>query len=119
MAEATRVELVEVVNQLRTELNAAVAQAAGERLQFELGPIELTLSVAITEETTAGGQVGSKIRFWVVDGDTRATASHTGSTVATQQVKLVLNPVDQQADTPTGGRPAKVRIAGTALPGEA
>jgi hypothetical protein len=77
-------ELAKVIRDLRTELESAIVAADGETLLFELGPIELTVSVAIE----AGAQAGAKVRFYVVEFGTQANADHTG----TQQIKLTLSP---------------------------
>ena len=47
-------ELASVVRQLRTELNEAMADAEGERLRFELGPVELSLHVTVGQEAAPG-----------------------------------------------------------------
>ena len=41
------VELASVVRQLRAELNEALVGAEGERLRFELGPVENSLRVTV------------------------------------------------------------------------
>jgi hypothetical protein len=77
-------ELAKVIKDLRAELESAIVAADGETLLFELGPIELTVSVAIE----AGAQAGAKVRFYVVEFGAQANADHT----ATQQIKLTLTP---------------------------
>ena len=57
-----RVKLAQVISQLRRELSAAMRDAAGEELRFELGPVQLELTVAVSTE--AGPN--AKVRFWVV-----------------------------------------------------
>ena len=52
-------ELASVVRQLRTELNEAMADAEGERLRFELGPVELSLTVTLGREATPGAKIAS------------------------------------------------------------
>lgn len=78
------IELAELIGQLRAELSAAMAAGEGEELRFELGPVELELSVKVDREAAAGG----KVRFWVVD------ASTDGKLVSgtTQTIKLTLDP---------------------------
>jgi hypothetical protein len=78
------IELSDVIRDLRSELAAAVAAAPGDGLRFELGPIELEVSVAL--EKTAGAT--AKVRFWVADlgGNGAVTKS------STQTVKLTLQP---------------------------
>jgi hypothetical protein len=43
-----------VVRQLRAELNEALADAEGERLRFELGPVQVSLSVTVGREAAPG-----------------------------------------------------------------
>ena len=57
------IELAEVIRGLREELQRAIAAGEGEALRFELGPIELEVSVAVQ----ASAQAGAKVRFWVVE----------------------------------------------------
>ncbi len=60
---ADQVELAQVISQLRQELSAAMREGEGEDLRFELGPVELELTVAVSKE--AGPN--AKVRFWVVE----------------------------------------------------
>ncbi|MFJ1617092.1 MULTISPECIES: trypco2 family protein [unclassified Streptomyces] len=78
------IELASVIRDLREELEQAVVAAEGEALRFELGTIELELSVAV-ERT---GHAGAKVRFWVVESGADMTASRT----STQLIKLALQP---------------------------
>ena len=77
------IELAEVIGQLRSELEAARAAAAGEGLQFGVGPVELEVSVALARELGGG-----KVRFWVAElgSDGRVAAA------AMQRIKLTLTP---------------------------
>jgi Trypsin-co-occurring domain 2 len=58
-----RVELAQVIGQLRRELSVAMREGEGEDLRFELGPVELELTVGVSKE--AGPN--AKVRFWVVE----------------------------------------------------
>ncbi len=91
------IALADVVVELRKELDRARAAAAGEQLQFALGPIELEVTVAIEREAGAGG----KVRFWGVElgGDAKATHS------STQRIMLTLQPQ-------IAGSPASVMVTG-------
>lgn len=104
------VELASVVRQLRAELNEALAGAEGERLRFELGPVEMSLSVTVGREASPG----AKVRFWVVEAGADARLSRE----SVQEIKLVLTPVDAQAPAGPGGRPAALLIEGGAVDGE-
>lgn len=78
------VELAEVIRELREELERAIAAGEGAALRFELGPVELDVSVAIQ----TGAQAGGKLRFWVVESSAGGNVDHT----STQRIKLVLSP---------------------------
>jgi hypothetical protein len=104
------VELASVVRQLRAELNEALEDAQGERLRFELGPVQVALSVTLGRDATPG----AKVRFWVIE----AGADVKVSREAVQEITLVLTPVDTQAPPGPGGKPASVLIEGGAVDGE-
>ncbi|MCX4906355.1 trypco2 family protein [Streptomyces sp. NBC_00878] len=78
------IELASVIRDLREELARAIAAAEGEALRFELGSIELELSVALERS----GQAGAKVRFWVMESGAEATSSAT----STQRISLALQP---------------------------
>ena len=90
------IDLASLLRQLRAELAGALAEGEGERLRFELGPLELTLTVMVAREATPG----AKIRFWVVE----AGADGKISRDAVQQIKLVLTPRDMKAELGPGGK---------------
>ncbi|WP_228562516.1 trypco2 family protein [Catenulispora rubra] len=87
------IELASVIRDLRAELKEAVASGDGEALRFELGPIELEVSVALQRE----GSAGAKVRFFVVQGG----ADGKIDTTDTQRIKLTLTPRME----PGGGSP--------------
>lgn len=103
-------ELASVVRQLRAELNEAMGVAEGERLRFELGPVELSLTVTVGREAAPG----AKIRFWVVEAGADAKISRE----AVQDIKLVLTPRDMQAPPGPDGKQALPLIGGKQVPGE-
>ncbi|MET9041725.1 trypco2 family protein [Streptomyces sp. NPDC004362] len=78
------IELAEVIRELRSELDQAITHAAGQNLRFEVGPIELEVTVAISREASAGG----KVKFWVVEADGQGRASSS----TTQLIRLTLEP---------------------------
>ncbi len=104
------VELASVVRQLRAELDEALADAEGERLRFELGPVEMSLRVTVGQE----GGAGAKVRFWVIEAGADAKLSRD----SVQEIKLVLTPVDTQAAPGPGGKPVSVLIEGGTVDGE-
>ena len=74
-----------MIRDLRAELEDAIVAADGEALLFELGAIELELSVAIE----AGAHVEAKTRFWVMDAGAGANMNNTN----TQRIELTLTPM--------------------------
>jgi Trypsin-co-occurring domain 2 len=97
------VELASVIRQLR-------ADAEGERLRFQLGPVEMSLSVTVGREATPG----ARVRFWVIE----AGADSRVSREAAQDIKLVLTPVDTQVPVGPDGNAAAPLITGRAVEGE-
>lgn len=78
------IELRELIRDLRSELDEAMSAAPGEGLQFELGPIELEVTVGVEK---AGG-AKAKARFWVVDLESDGRLAST----SLQRIKLSLTP---------------------------
>jgi hypothetical protein len=103
-------ELASVVRQLRAELNEAMGEGEGERLRFELGPVELNVTVTVGREA----KPGAKIRFWVIE----AGAETTISKEAVQDIKLVLTPYDMDAPPGPDGKRVPVIIEGKPVPNE-
>ncbi|QWF82787.1 trypco2 family protein [Amycolatopsis sp. CA-230715] len=98
------VELAELIGQLRAELTEAMRAGADADLRFEVGPVELELSVAVAKEATPG----AKVKFWVVEMGTDVKASST----TTQKIKLTLDP------RPAAEPGAKALISGAEVDGE-
>lgn len=97
------IELASVIRDLRAELGRAITVGEHEALRFELGPIELEMSVGIE----AGAQAGAKARFWVVELGSQGNVDRT----STQRIKLTLTP----QLGPTGTSPL---VSGEAVPAE-
>jgi hypothetical protein len=97
------VELAELIGQLRAELTKAMVAGDGADLRFELGPVELELTVAVNKEANPG----AKVRFWVVE---LGAEGSVGSQSA-QRIRLTLDPRRGEVS----GRPL---ISGTEQPGE-
>jgi hypothetical protein len=77
----SQLSLVEVIADLRRELEQAIEQAAEQKLRFEAGVIEVELSVQIEATGNAG------IKFWVVGVGAAAGQSRTHT------IKIPLKPV--------------------------
>jgi Trypsin-co-occurring domain 2 len=78
------IELSDLIENLRVELSRARQAGKGDELRFEVGQVELELSVGVTKE---GGASGG-IRFWVIEVGGEAKAA----SAATQRMKLTLTP---------------------------
>lgn len=78
------VDLVELISGLRTALSKARDESLESDIHFEVGPVELEVTVSVSKKGTA--QTGLKL--WVV------TAEGGGeiATAGTQRIKLSLNP---------------------------
>jgi hypothetical protein len=78
------IELSAMISELRRELNQAIDAGAGERLRFELGPVEVEATVGLDSK----GQAGARVRFWVVElgGEEEVARS------SLQRIKLTLQP---------------------------
>jgi hypothetical protein len=77
--------LAETIQALRAELTAAMTSGHDEALRFELGAVELNVTLAITREAT--GDAG--VRFGVVSFGTKGQVGDQ----ATHQLSLSLTPV--------------------------
>jgi len=78
------VELASMIQNLRAELTQAMAAGADEQLRFELGTVQLNLTVAV--ESSA--EPGVKVRFWVIE----AGGDMKRSNASTQHIQLTLEP---------------------------
>jgi hypothetical protein len=81
--------LSEVVQELRTQLAAAVEQGRGEHLRFKLNTIELEFTVVAKRE--AGGD--GKLKFSVLGFGVEAGAGGKAANEQTQKIKLSLTPL--------------------------
>ena len=97
------IELSEMISELRRELYRAIDSGTDERLRFELGPVEVEVTVGVDSKGTAG----AKVRFWVVElgGDGELARS------SLQRIKLTLQPR-------LAGSNAPPEIFGAERPGE-
>ncbi|WP_316762029.1 trypco2 family protein [Streptomyces herbicida] len=97
------IDLADVIRDLREELQSAIRAGDGESLRFELGPIELEVSVQLEKSATTG----AKVRFWVAEAGAEASARRAG----TQLVRLTLQPQ-------LAGTDRSPLVSGRAAPGE-
>jgi hypothetical protein len=101
------IELSDMIRELRHQLTTALADGEGEAVRFELGPVEVEATVAVSRE--AGGD--AKVRLWVVD----AGANGKYAQAETQRVTLTLTP---KAVTADGNSAQSALIAGGEVDGE-
>ncbi|KUN01359.1 hypothetical protein AQI95_30970 [Streptomyces yokosukanensis] len=101
------IELSDMIRELRAQLTSAVADGDGQLVRFELGPVEVEATVAVTREAGAD----AKVRLWVVDAGASGKYAHA----QTQRIKVTLAPKAVPAD----GSPVRpVLIAGGEVDGE-
>lgn len=77
-------ELTEMIRELRGELIAAMADGAAQPVRFELGPVEVEATVAVSREASGSG----KVRFWVIEAGADSKFGNT----ATHRITLTLQP---------------------------
>lgn len=77
-------DLAEAIEAVRAELLRAKELGAGSPMAFEVGPVEMQFTVALTRE----GKANAGVKVWVLEAD--ATGSLTGQ--RTHQVKITLYP---------------------------
>lgn len=86
-----KIELADMIKQLRDELQTAVRAGEGEEIRFELGEVTLEAQVEVAKE--GSGKAG--VKFWVVDAETSGKASKA----VTQKLVLKLRPVGEDDET--------------------
>lgn len=104
------VELADVIGKLRDDLQAAQAAGDGEGIKFELGPVEVTLTMTVT--SSGNGKAG--VKFWVLEAGVEGSLERASA----QQIKLTLHPRDMSSPAERGARKSPL-ITGDALPDEA
>ena len=101
------IELSDMVRELRRQLTTALADGADEAVRFELGPVEIEATVAVSREAGAD----AKVRLWVVDAGATGKYAHA----QTQRITVTLTPKTVSADASTT---QSVLIAGGEVDGE-
>jgi len=93
MGDLIAAGLAETIRALRSELTSAMVSGADERLHFELGAVQLEVTLAITRE--GGGDAG--IRFGVVSFGAKGGLKDE----TTHHLTLSLQPVVKDASGQT------------------
>ncbi len=86
MEQFGSVGLADAVRALRSELTTAMAEAEGQRVQFELDAVEMEFLLEVSKE----GGADAGIKLWVISLGAKGGVS-SGST---HRVKLSLSPKD-------------------------
>ena len=84
-------ELSTVIRVLRAQLNTALAEGEKDKIQFQLGPVDLDFEVAVRSASEAEG--GLKIHVLSLG------AKGSKSRESTNRMKLVLKPVTPEGKT--------------------
>jgi hypothetical protein len=100
-----RIELSDVIESLRAEVNAAWREGQYDAVAFEAGPIEVELTTEV-EAVRTKGKVA--LKFWVLTAEAEAGQTRTG----TQRVTFSFTPRDRSDPS----RP--LLISGLVEPGE-
>lgn len=87
------IELAEVIQELRSELQRTMKAGEGEGLRFEVQDLELELQVGVTKSITGGGEGSAKVTFLVFEIGASGKAEGSWSTERTQKLKLKLKPI--------------------------
>lgn len=86
------IDLAAAVRAVRDGLMEAASQREGEDVEFEVGPIEMELTVEIRRENRGGGAV--KAYLFSADGGTTGTRSHI------QRISFTLTPQEASGRGP-------------------
>jgi hypothetical protein len=82
--------IADVIGEVRRQLEQARAEGEKSSLRFDVGPVELTFTVAVEKKNGVGGG----LRIWVL----QAGAKHDASNTVTQTVTVTLSPYEVAAD---------------------
>ena len=102
-----KLELAAVLEALRGELNIAKREGDRDELRFNIDNLEIELQTVV--EKKVAGEAGGKIRFWVLDADTKANGEYKDT--VTQKIKLTLKVVDTSKPDLVTGKPGAVLLS--------
>ncbi|QSB03105.1 hypothetical protein JWZ98_09330 [Methylomonas sp. EFPC1] len=109
MNENDKLNLAEVIQELRQSLVTASMHGEAETIRFNVNSVEVELQMVV--EKSVGGKAGGKFNFWVLGGiDAEASASYKNA--VTHKIKLSLEPEDAKNLDPQTGNPGKVKLKG-------
>ena len=108
--------LADFLSALRAELAEAQRRSEDSTLKLGVGPVELSLDVGYTLETSGETDARVKAKFWVLElGEAGAKGSVSSERVRTQHLKVVLIPrieetvIDASGTATTVSHPPDVR----------
>ncbi|CCK24637.1 hypothetical protein BN159_0258 [Streptomyces davaonensis JCM 4913] len=107
------IELSDLIRELRQQLATAAQEQEGQAVQFDLGPVEIEVTVTVTRESSARGG----IRLWVVDAEAEDGAQPRSGT---QRITLTLQPRAEVSGRPariSAGDIERIPVAGHTSPG--
>lgn len=84
MSKLKKIELAEMLTELRAQLLKARDEGADKTLKFEIADVEIEVQIATTKEAEGKGGV----KFWVYNAEAGVAASEG----TTQRLKLKLRP---------------------------
>jgi hypothetical protein len=99
MVDPVAAGLAETIRALRTELTEAMETAAGEPLRFEVGAVQLDVTLAITK----GGGVDGGVKFGVISFSAKGELTNA----TTHRLSLTLQPTVIDSE----GNPQPVKIS--------
>ena len=97
-------DLADVIEGLRTEIDEALQRADGQNTRFELKDVELEFQTVISKQGEAAGK--GKIKFWLFDVDAELKGSL--ASVKTHKINLRLTPFS--ADSTDSDRKSKIAL---------
>ncbi|WP_295393003.1 trypco2 family protein [uncultured Thiodictyon sp.] len=100
MSKLDKIELAEMLAELRAQLLAAQSEGAGKDLKLEISDVEIEVQIETTKKADGKGGV----KFWVYN----AEAGVSGSEAMTHRLKLKLRPTG-----PNGEAPVRVGASGS------
>ncbi|NOV29040.1 trypco2 family protein [Methylomonas sp. ZR1] len=109
MNENDKLNLAEVIQELRQSLVTASAHGEAETIRFNVNSVEVELQMVVEKTGSLTGK--GKFNFWVL-GDVGAEASATYKNSATHKIKFNLQPVDVKNPDPQTGEPSKLLLSG-------
>lgn len=88
----SKIELADVIRQLRAELQKAMEEGEDEGLRFRVADLELELQVAVTKSAEATARAGGGLKFWIFNAEAGAEGKGAVESERIQTLRLKLDP---------------------------